>query len=168
MKFADVCVNISREELDKPFSYIIPEEMEDSLKPGSRVLVPFGRRKMDGYVLGIRDSVDYPAELLKPILEIRLAQEDSAQKLIDVAAFLRRRYGSTMIAALKTVLPIKKTYRRKSAAAADEFVPLSRGSDGSITTQYIMTTLEELGLLKGVDLTATDVRVKAILSIMVL
>jgi len=32
--------------------------------------------------------------------------------------------------------------------AADEYVPLSRGSDGSITTQYVMTTLEELGLLK--------------------
>lgn len=30
----------------------------------------------------------------------------------------------------------------------DEYVPLSRASDGSITTQYIMTTLEELGLLK--------------------
>lgn len=32
--------------------------------------------------------------------------------------------------------------------AADEFVPLSRGADGSITTQFTMTTLEELGLLK--------------------
>jgi len=32
--------------------------------------------------------------------------------------------------------------------AASEFVPLQRGADGSITTQYIMTTLEELGLLK--------------------
>ncbi|HOO28879.1 MAG TPA: DNA polymerase III subunit alpha, partial [Lachnospiraceae bacterium] len=32
--------------------------------------------------------------------------------------------------------------------AADEFVPLSRASDGSITTQFVMTTLEELGLLK--------------------
>lgn len=32
--------------------------------------------------------------------------------------------------------------------AADHFVPLSRGSDGSITTQFTMTTLEELGLLK--------------------
>lgn len=32
--------------------------------------------------------------------------------------------------------------------AADEYVPLQRGADGSITTQYIMTTLEELGLLK--------------------
>lgn len=30
----------------------------------------------------------------------------------------------------------------------DEYVPLSKASDGSITTQYIMTTLEELGLLK--------------------
>ncbi len=33
-------------------------------------------------------------------------------------------------------------------AAAEEFVPLSRGSDGSITTQFTMTTIEELGLLK--------------------
>ncbi|MBP3476961.1 MAG: DNA polymerase III subunit alpha [Lachnospiraceae bacterium] len=32
--------------------------------------------------------------------------------------------------------------------AADNFVPLSRGSDGSITTQFPMTTIEELGLLK--------------------
>ena len=32
--------------------------------------------------------------------------------------------------------------------AADNFVPLSRGSDGSVTTQFTMTTLEELGLLK--------------------
>ena len=35
-----------------------------------------------------------------------------------------------------------------SQKAIDEYVPLSRGSDGSITTQFTMTTLEELGLLK--------------------
>ncbi|MBE5927245.1 MAG: DNA polymerase III subunit alpha [Lachnospiraceae bacterium] len=35
-----------------------------------------------------------------------------------------------------------------SQKPVDEYVPLSRSSDGSITTQYIMTTLEELGLLK--------------------
>lgn len=32
--------------------------------------------------------------------------------------------------------------------SVDEYVPLSLGSDGSVTTQFIMTTLEELGLLK--------------------
>ena len=35
-----------------------------------------------------------------------------------------------------------------ASAAVDEYVPLSRASDGSITTQFTMTTLEELGLLK--------------------
>lgn len=35
-----------------------------------------------------------------------------------------------------------------SPKAVDEFVPLSRGADDVITTQYTMTTLEELGLLK--------------------
>ena len=35
-----------------------------------------------------------------------------------------------------------------SQAPADEYVPLSRAQDGSITTQFTMTTLEELGLLK--------------------
>lgn len=35
-----------------------------------------------------------------------------------------------------------------SQKAVDEYVPLSRSSDGTVTTQYVMTTLEELGLLK--------------------
>ena len=35
-----------------------------------------------------------------------------------------------------------------SQKSVDEYVPLSRASDGSITTQFTMTTLEELGLLK--------------------
>lgn len=35
-----------------------------------------------------------------------------------------------------------------SSKSVDEFVPLSRSSDGTITTQFVMTTLEELGLLK--------------------
>ena len=35
-----------------------------------------------------------------------------------------------------------------SQKAVDEYVPLSRGSDGSIVAQFVMTTLEELGLLK--------------------
>ncbi|MBQ5868050.1 MAG: DNA polymerase III subunit alpha, partial [Lachnospiraceae bacterium] len=35
-----------------------------------------------------------------------------------------------------------------SRTSVDEYVPLSRGSDGTITTQFTMTTLEELGLLK--------------------
>ena len=38
-----------------------------------------------------------------------------------------------------------------SQKAIDEYVPLSLGSDGSVTTQFTMTTLEELGLLKWIS-----------------
>lgn len=38
--------------LDTPFSYLVPEHLCPNIEPGRRVLVPFGRRKITGYVLG--------------------------------------------------------------------------------------------------------------------
>ena len=59
--------------------------------------------------------------------------------LIDMAAKLEGLPRHTSMHAAGVVI---------SQKAVDEFVPLSRASDGTITTQYTMTTLEELGLLK--------------------
>ncbi|MCD8148106.1 MAG: DNA polymerase III subunit alpha [Clostridiales bacterium] len=60
-------------------------------------------------------------------------------KLIDMAKRLEGLPRHTSIHAAGVVI---------SQKSVDEYVPLSRGSDGSITTQFTMTTLEELGLLK--------------------
>ena len=70
----------------------------------------------------------------------RLYQEDSqVHYLIDMSKRLEGLPRHTSMHAAGVVICQK---------SADEFVPLSRGSDGSITTQFTMTTLEELGLLK--------------------
>ncbi len=70
----------------------------------------------------------------------RLYQEDEqVHLLIDMCKRLEGLPRHTSMHAAGVVICQK---------AADEFVPLSRGSDGSITTQFTMTTLEELGLLK--------------------
>ncbi|MCD8232718.1 MAG: DNA polymerase III subunit alpha [Clostridiales bacterium] len=61
------------------------------------------------------------------------------KKLIDMARRLEGLPRHTSIHAAGVVI---------SQKPVDEYVPLSRGSDGSITTQFTMTTLEELGLLK--------------------
>lgn len=63
----------------------------------------------------------------------------SVKHLIDMARRLEGLPRNTSMHAAGVVICQK---------AADEFVPLSRGGDGTITTQYTMTTLEELGLLK--------------------
>ena len=73
--------------------------------------------------------------------EFRAAYESDSQihKLIDLSRRLEGLPRHTSMHAAGVVI---------APAPADDFVPLSRSSDGFITTQYTMTTLEELGLLK--------------------
>jgi len=76
---------------------------------------------------------------LNPDLRKLHEQEEQVKTLIDMSKRLEGLPRHTSMHAAGVVICPK---------AADEFVPLSRGSDGSITTQFTMTTLEELGLLK--------------------
>lgn len=73
--------------------------------------------------------------------ELRSAYESDAQirSLIDMSKRLEGLPRHTSMHAAGVVI---------SQKAVDEYVPLSRASDGSVTTQFVMTTLEELGLLK--------------------
>ncbi len=65
--------------------------------------------------------------------------DESVHKLIDMSKRLEGLPRHTSMHAAGVVI---------SQKAMDEYVPLSRASDGTITTQFIMTTIEELGLLK--------------------
>ncbi len=78
---------------------------------------------------------------LKQNPELREAyqQDDEVHYLIDMAKRLEGLPRHTSMHAAGVVI---------GQRAMDEFVPLSRASDGTITTQFTMTTLEELGLLK--------------------
>ena len=76
---------------------------------------------------------------LNPDLRKLYKRDEQVKTLIDMSKRLEGLPRHTSMHAAGVVICPK---------AADEFVPLSRGSDGSITTQFTMTTLEELGLLK--------------------
>ena len=73
--------------------------------------------------------------------ELRTSYETdpNVKELIDLAKRLEGLPRHTSMHAAGVVI---------SQKSVDEYVPLSRASDGSITTQFTMTTLEELGLLK--------------------
>lgn len=115
MHYAGIIIDISHEAVDRVFTYIIPESMEGDIHPGTRVIVPFGKGNKDtlGYVIEINDHPDVPIHRLKEISKVVLTQDATDNKLIELALFIKEQYGSTMINALKTVLPIKKAYRAK-------------------------------------------------------
>ena len=76
---------------------------------------------------------------MNPEFRAMYKQDEQVQYLIDMCKRLEGLPRHTSMHAAGVVICQKP---------ADEFVPLSRGSDGAITTQFTMTTIEELGLLK--------------------
>ena len=113
--FADIIVDITSEMLDRTFQYQIPPEMVGILKPGMQVSVPFGNggRTIRGYVIRITDYPSYEMEKMKEILAVEDNTNSIESRLIALAAWMRKQYGSTMIQALKTVLPVKQKIRQR-------------------------------------------------------
>ena len=109
-KYADIIIDISHEKLDRPFQYRIPEDMQEKVKEGMCVKVPFGagNKIRTGYVVAIKDRAEWNREKIKDIVEIVEGNVSVEEKQMQLAAFLKRNYGSTMIQALKTVLPVKR------------------------------------------------------------
>ncbi len=71
--FAEVVLSKVTRYLDKIFHYSIPEDLKDKLRVGHQVLVPFGRRRDIGYVVGFVKEAEDPGIInladraLKPI-----------------------------------------------------------------------------------------------------
>lgn len=113
--YADVIVDITSEKLDRVFQYRVPECLQGSLEPGMVVEVPFGagNRNIKGYVTGISHHAELAPEKIKEIGRVITDGGSAEARLIGLAAWIRDRYGSTMIQALKTVLPVKQKVKEK-------------------------------------------------------
>ena len=109
-KFARVIVDISHEKLDKAFSYRIPANLKDKVTEGMQVMIPFGagNKLIKGYVIECTDILDFDESKVKDIADIVEKQVSMEGNAIRLAAWMKEQYGSTLVTALKTVLPVKK------------------------------------------------------------
>ncbi len=107
-RYADIIVTISHEKVDRPFQYRIPETLLGKITIGMCVIVPFGagNKELAGYVIGIGDRPAYAEDKIKEIRRISEEGMSARGSQIRLAAWIREQYGSTMIAALRTVLPV--------------------------------------------------------------
>ena len=122
-RYADIIIDIAHEKVDRPFQYRIPEALREQVAEGSCVRVPFGagNRLRKGYVVAVKDKAEFEPSKIKEIDSVETGGVSVEGRQILLAAFLKRNYGSTMIQALKTVLPAKVSVRaleRKSVRLA--------------------------------------------------
>ncbi|MDR0948587.1 MAG: primosomal protein N', partial [Lachnospiraceae bacterium] len=112
--YADIIVNISHENVDRPFQYAIPNRLLASIQIGTGVLVPFGKgnRLITGYCIGLSQESVLPPQKVKEIAGVSPNSTPLEERMILLAAWIRRTFGATMSQALKTVLPAKQTIKQ--------------------------------------------------------
>jgi primosomal protein N' (replication factor Y) len=131
MKYAKVIVDISLAKLDRTFTYSIPEEMRDSVRPGVRVTVPFGSRRLSGYVLELIEEPDYEADKIKAIAAVENGYAEVESVMVRLARWMKAEYGCTLNQALKTVVPVPREIRKR-ATRVEQVPELGKAEDGSL------------------------------------
>lgn len=103
-RYAEVIVEVRAAEVDRPFHYEVPPSWAQRVHVGTRVLVPFGPRKLEGYVVGFTSETDKP-EKTKPLLEVLDDEPPLTEDLVELASWLSERYLCTKAAAVQALLP---------------------------------------------------------------
>lgn len=98
--FARVVVDLS---LDREFDYRIPEELAETVRVGSRVEVPFGRRTAQGFVVGLLEESDVPG--LKSIARVVGKKPLVEENILALARWMADYYCCPVEQAVRTVLP---------------------------------------------------------------
>ena len=100
---AQVIVDVAAKQTDRVFEYHIPDELGE-VEVGSRVFVPFGPRKVQGFVIGLSTKSKYQGEL-KDLLLVVDEMPPLTQELITLSQALANHVYSYRISILKTMLP---------------------------------------------------------------
>ena len=108
---AEVFVNITARSLDKSFTYLIPDNF--AVTVGCRVLVPFGPRKVEGFVMAVNNG-DVAADSLKTILSRLDATPWFDHSMILTAQMIADYYMCPLADALRLFIPGKSGIKSKS------------------------------------------------------
>ena len=113
MRYADIIVDISHENLDKTYQYRIPDSLQAEVQIGTPVYITFGNgnRRIQGYVVGLSDIPKIAEERIKNIEELIPKGVVIESRMIALAYWMKENFGGTMNDALRTVLSVKKSVR---------------------------------------------------------
>ena len=121
---AEVIVDISNSEVDRIFDYTL-DGSPDDVRAGFRVLVPFGRQTVEGYVIGIKEKSEFSS--LKPIIKKLDAYPVITEEMLALMNFMTKAYHLRKVDVLRLFIPSQmrggkvKELTVKYASIAEEY-----------------------------------------------
>ena len=104
-----VLVEISFNKKEKTFDYLVPKNLINDIKIGKRVLIPFGKQKLEGFIIQIKEKSEYE---LKEIISILDYEPILTSELLDLGKDIKDDIQCNLISIYQTMLP--KGYKAKN------------------------------------------------------
>lgn len=156
MNIAKVIVDVPASAIDQTFDYLVPEKFKDIASVGMRVIVPFGPRKVMGFIVGERESS--MISKLKPLHDILDLQPVLTKELLTLGKWLAEETISLQITTFQAMLPqvLKATYKKELVRMAesplsDELETFFAGRDVVPYEEFIATSIPYLRLSEAVQ-----------------
>lgn len=135
--YALVLVEIGVKNVDKYFTYHIPDNLEDKINIGIRVKVPFNTREISGFVIKIINEIEDNNYEVKDILEVIDNEEVLNLELLKLGEYISSKTLCSMITAYQTMLPKALKANHKVAMKPKNEVIAVLNKDTSEIYEYI-------------------------------
>lgn len=97
-----VLVEISMGKIEKTFDYVVPHILEKDIQLGKRVLIPFGNKILEGFIMQIKGSSDYD---LKEIISVVDDSPILNEELLDLGKCMKEELFCNLISIYQAMLP---------------------------------------------------------------
>ncbi len=136
-RYADLLLDLP---LKQRFTYIVGEELADHPLVGYRAVVPFGKRELTGYIVGVRDEDDSSFEL-KPIKRIVDKEPVFNTKTVELAEWISRFYLCSEGEAIALIIPGGRRDSAYGGLETDEAFSLERIDQLSDEQEVALSTI---------------------------
>ncbi|MGY1807804.1 primosomal protein N' [Blastococcus sp. SYSU D00669] len=116
MRVARVVVDVPLAHLDRPFDYVVPDELAEQVRPGCRVRVRFAGQLVDGFVLELGDSTEHTGRLA-PLAKVVSPEPVLTPEVAALARSVADRWGGTVTDVLRLAVPPRRASAEKRPPA---------------------------------------------------
>ena len=143
---AKVIVDITSSAVDKIFDYNIPKDM--TVTKGDRVLVPFGKKNIEGYVVDFASNSDYDKSKLKDIISKLDSQPLLTENNLRLCFFMQQKFFLRAIDIIKLCVPPYVLNGKQKDTTFVQLNPNVTVKPTSIKQLEILTLLKEVGEIR--------------------
>ncbi|MDI3546418.1 MAG: hypothetical protein PWR10_70 [Halanaerobiales bacterium] len=104
-RYARIIVDIPVAGLNQVYDYTVPEGLRERTRIGQVVTVPFGRRRVNGFVVGFAEKPQIEAGRVKDILKINTEEPLFDEEMLKLLKWIAAYYKSYLIKVIKTAIP---------------------------------------------------------------